>query len=184
MKKVERILAIRSALRYHRAMKRTGIILALLLMGSPALGHSITGTVTRVIDGDTICVNPRNPRLQSVKVRLAEIDAPEKNQAFGAESTKALSDMILGKEVVVEYSKRDRYRRIIGNIYLRKIWINQELVARGAAWHYKKYSSNPDLAKAETVAREDNLGLWGGTDASAPWVWRKVYTHGDRRYGQ
>ena len=133
-------------------------------MGSPALGHSITGIVARVIDGDTVSVSCRSCSScligKSHKVRLAEIDAPESKQPYGSEAKSALSDMILGKEVVVEYSKRDRYRRIIGNIYLGKIWINQELVARGAAWHYKKYSSNPHLAKAETVAREDNLGLW------------------------
>jgi len=91
----------------------TAIFLTALAMLCPRQGisHTFTGCVERVIDGDTIIVGTN-------RVRLAEIDAPEMKRPYGAEAKKALSDMILHRTVVVQWKRRGRYRRIIGQVYL------------------------------------------------------------------
>ena len=84
------------------------------------------------------------------------IDAPERRQAYGRKAKQALSSKVYRKQVEVTYSGKDRYGRIIGEIHLGERWINKELVAEGWAWHYKKYSSDKELAAAEVQARKKN----------------------------
>ncbi|HTH31900.1 MAG TPA: thermonuclease family protein, partial [Lacibacter sp.] len=55
----------------------------------------------------------------------------------------------------------------------QKLWINKELVAKGMAWHFVKYSSSKELAKAELLARKQKVGLWSLKNPVAPWDWRK-----------
>jgi endonuclease YncB( thermonuclease family) len=70
----------------------------------------------RVTDGDTIVV--LDSANAQHKIRLTGIDAPERKQAFGTKSKEHLSDSVAGKFVVVDYSKRDRYQRILGKVLL------------------------------------------------------------------
>jgi len=95
--------------------------------------HSFTGTVTRVIDGDTIIVGTN-------RVRLAEIDAPEMGTPEGPASKKALESFILHEQVTVTWTRRGRYRRIIGQVYLDREWINRWMVERGWASVFKRYA--------------------------------------------
>ncbi len=76
---------------------------------------------------------------QQHKIRLAGIDAPERKQAYGLASRKHLASIVAGKQVTVEYQKRDRYRRIVGKVLLDGIDACLEQVKAGFAWHYKKY---------------------------------------------
>lgn len=66
----------------------------------------LTGRVVGVADGDTITVLD-NTNTQ-YKIRSAGIDAPEKKQAFGNASKQSLSDLVYGKQVDVDWQKRDR----------------------------------------------------------------------------
>jgi micrococcal nuclease len=67
-----------------------------------------------VSDGDTVHVlNQSNTKH---KIRLGGIDAPEKKQAFGQKSKQNLSRLIASKNIEVEYTKRDQYKRIIGKL--------------------------------------------------------------------
>ena len=70
-----------------------------------ASAAALTTRVTRVIDGDTVVVLATDGIHH--KVRLAGIDAPERNQLYGRESTDYLQHRIGGGVVTVEYSKRD-----------------------------------------------------------------------------
>jgi len=90
--------------------------------------------------------------------------------------------MIQGKTVTVKYTKRDRYRRIIGTIYFRsqvsplspsEQSVNALLVASGYAWWYRKYSKDKTLGEMETQAQKNQIGLWEENDAVAPWRFRK-----------
>lgn len=65
--------------------------------------------------------------------------------------------------------KKDRYGRILGHIYLGDRWINKEMVADGWAWHFKRYSSDADLAQAEEKARVARIGLWADKEPLPPW---------------
>ena len=63
---------------------------ALALWADTWVGNktTITGTVVGVTDGDTITLLEDNHT--QVKVRLAQIDAPEKKQDFGQRSRQLL----------------------------------------------------------------------------------------------
>jgi micrococcal nuclease len=69
------------------------------------------GKVVGVLDGDTLTVLISGGQ---IKVRLAEIDAPEKQQPFGQRSKQSLSDLVYGKRVKVNQEDRDRYGRVVG----------------------------------------------------------------------
>jgi len=141
---------------------------ALCLFAGETKAACFTGTVTRVIDGDTIVVGTNI-------VRLAEIDAPEMKTPFGRKAKAALSGMISNKVVVVTWSKPGRYRRIIGQVYLTEKmdlpasvqssgWVNRWMIEQGWAWQFKRYSRSKMLAAAEQSARERLLGTWRRLD--------------------
>ena len=158
-------------------MKRLAeIILVVLAAAIPAAAGTFTGRVTRVIDGDTIVVGTN-------AVRLAEIDAPEMKTAHGPASRRALCDLILHRRVTVTWTRRGRYRRIIGQVYLDGEWINLAMVSQGWAWQFKRYSRSKKLEDAERVARLRATGLWtvasnarvtptGRSESSRPSPWR------------
>jgi len=89
----------------------------LICLSLPASADSLTGKVAKITDGDTLYVLDAN--YQQHKIRLAGIDAPERKQAYGLASRKHLASLVAGKQVTIEYQKRDRYGRILG-----KVWIN------------------------------------------------------------
>ncbi|MFB3088146.1 MAG: thermonuclease family protein, partial [Acidiferrobacterales bacterium] len=111
-----------------------GLLIGLSL-AAPA--DSLTGKVVKITDGDTLYVLDAN--YQEHKIRLAGIDAPERRQAYGLASRKHLASIVAGKQVTVEYQKRDRYGRIVGKVLLDGIDVCLEQVKTGFAWHYKKY---------------------------------------------
>jgi endonuclease YncB( thermonuclease family) len=126
--------------------------------------HCFTGTVVRVIDGDTIIVGTN-------RVRLAEIDAPEMKTPHGPASRRALCDLILHKRVTVTWTHRGRYGRIIGQVYLvsepvrrsnegEVVWTNLTMVAQGWARQFKRYSQSREIAEAEAKARKQGKGKW------------------------
>jgi micrococcal nuclease len=51
--------------------------------------------------------------------------------------------------------------------------VNEELLKRGMAWHYKNYNKDEKLAKLEEEARRKKVGLWVMESAVAPWEFRK-----------
>jgi len=130
------------------------------------------GKVIGVKDGDTFEV-----LYDSIpeRVRLAQIDCPEKSQAFGKNARQYASDLCFGRIVTVTSDgKRDRYGRIVGTITTQDgLNVNEQLVKAGLAWHYKHYSKSKTLDAIEEQARNKKLGLWADKDPIAPWEWRK-----------
>lgn len=86
-------------------------IFSLTIIFSASLcAAQIQGHVIRVLDGDTLeILQDKKP----VRVRLANIDAPEKKQPFGRWSATQLKDLVAGKPVTVQYAQTDRYGRIL-----------------------------------------------------------------------
>ena len=154
----------------------TFIQISLLACSSVEAG-TITGSVVRITDGDTLVVLDAN-KVQ-YKIRLTGIDAPEKKQAFGKKSKENLSNLVAGKYVVVEYDKLDRYKRVLGKILLSGKDMNLEQVSSGLAWHYKKYQGEQsqadriEYAEAELDARDAKRGLWQDPEPIPPWEYRK-----------
>ena len=87
----------------------TTLVLLLLVTGASA---DFQGRVVAIADGDTFTL--LTPGNQQVKIRLAEIDAPESGQPYGQKSKQALSDLVFGKNVVVRVQTTDRYGRTVG----------------------------------------------------------------------
>ena len=75
-----------------------------------------SGKVVGISDGDTFTL--LTPDKQQLKVRLSEIDAPEKARPFGPHSRQALSDLFFSKGVLVVQDDIDRYGRAVGQIYV------------------------------------------------------------------
>lgn len=128
--------------------------------------------VIGVKDGDTVVLLTSGKT--EITVRLSEIDAPERKQAFGTVSRTFLSDLIFGKEVKLEKSGTDRYGRTLGFIYMRNgTNVNVEMVENGMAWQYDKYSNSAVLKKAQASAKSRRIGLWRDPYPVAPWEFRR-----------
>ncbi len=67
-----------------------------------------------VTNGDTITV--LDAQREPHKVRLAGIDAAEKNQPCGQRAKESLLALLSGREVDVLWHKHDRYQRIVGKV--------------------------------------------------------------------
>lgn len=131
----------------------------------------IDGKVIKIADGDTFTMLFDNGF--EVRVRLNGIDSPEKKQAFSKRAKQALSDMIFSKNVRVYYSSKDRYGRVLGEVVVDSLNVNQEMVKQGMAWHFKRYSDDEILAQLEMEARKNRVGLWVDANAVAPWEFRR-----------
>jgi len=122
--------------------------------------------VIRVIDGDTIEVEIGDI---DYKVRLIGINAPEKGQPYADESTEALEDLVLFKEVRLEkdVSETDKYGRLLRYVYVtidgREIFVNEEMIGIGYA---QVMTISPDVKYADLFvdaqrnAKEVHRGLW------------------------
>ena len=89
----------------------------LVLLLPQYLYADIEGRVVAVTDGDTIKV--LDPDKVQHKIRLTGIDAPESKQPFGNASRKHLASMVAGKQVRIQYDKKDRYGRILGKVWVQ-----------------------------------------------------------------
>jgi endonuclease YncB( thermonuclease family) len=116
------------------------------------------------------------------------IDAPEKAQAFGDRSKTNLSRLVFNKDVRVEWSKRDRYQRIVGKVMVQSpdcptcpptLDAGLAQISIGMAWWYREYAreqSEEDRGRyehAEFEAKIRRVGLWGEKNRVPPWEWRK-----------
>lgn len=114
---------------------------------------------------------PDHP-FQQVKVRLAEIDAPESGQSFGQKSKEHLSKLCFKEQATVRASGTDRYGRLIARVECRGKDASMEQVRAGLAWAYVKYQTDPAFSVAEQQAREARIGMWAAPGQAAPWVFR------------
>jgi len=84
--------------------------------------------------------------------------------------------LIFAKTVTVESYGRDKYKRIIVDVFLPDgTNVNRELVAQGWCWHYEKYA--PDdliLGGLGAAAKVAKKGLWADPNPVPPWEYRKA----------
>ena len=149
------------------------LICAVLLCIS-GLAHSeeFTAKIIAVLDGDTVLVRRENGL---VKIRLAEIDAPEKAQTFGETSKRSLSGMVLGKQVKVISQAVDQYGRLVAHLSVDGLDVNAEQIRRGMAWEYSNFHSNQTLIALQNESRQASRGLWAQSNPTPPWEWRKQH---------
>ena len=149
----------------------------LLAFSFAVFAADLNGRVVGVSDGDTFTLLTSDKR--QIKIRLAEIDAPESAQPYGNKSKQKLSELIFGKDVRVIVPTTDRYGRTVGRPYVGELDVCKEMVHVGAAWVYKQYVVDKSLFDVENEAREAKRGLWGLSEAQRvqPWNWRRGLTN-------
>lgn len=169
-----------SALTSLSACDRVSSVVSQVGLGQDsASAFAFRARVVGVTDGDTITVLDE----QNVqhKIRLAEIDAPERGQPWGDRSKQALSALVFGKTVSVQQTDTDRYGRIVAHVFSDGRDVNREMVEQGAAWAYRQYLTDETLIATEARARQSRTGLWSMSDAQtvAPWEWRRGVRDGN-----
>lgn len=133
-------------------------------------GALIFCLVVAIADGDTLtCLTDDR---EQVKVRLAEIDAPERKQAFGTRSRQSLAELCHEKRAEIRVVDRDRYGRTVGRVSCAGVDANAEQVRRGLAWVYDRYARDKTLYRLQDEARGAGRGLWADKHPVAPWEWR------------
>jgi endonuclease YncB( thermonuclease family) len=160
------------------------LLISVLLIGA-AYADTLTGIVVGVSDGDTITV--LDAERQQHKIRLSGIDAPEKEQPFGQRSKENLSRLVFNKEVAVEWTKRDRYKRIVGKVMVqpsdcptcgKTLDAGHAQITVGLAWWYLKYAKEQSpqdrgsYESDEQEAKARRVGLWVDAEPIPPWEWR------------
>tara|TARA_Y100001934_G_scaffold269146_1_gene352211 strand:- start:285 stop:959 length:675 start_codon:yes stop_codon:yes gene_type:complete len=145
---------------------------SLLFLVTANASTTYVGKVVSITDGDTLKVLVENEQL---KIRLAEIDTPEKGQPFGDKSKQALANMVFGKQIKVTVVDVDHYGRLVGQVMTvdGNLDVNAALVVEGCAWVDRKYAKRPMLLELEENARRERRGLWADARPIPPWDWRR-----------
>lgn len=136
-----------------------------------AFSAEIACTVVGLTDGDTLTCLTQEKR--QIKIRIAEIDAPEKKQPFGTRSKQALFDLCFGKQAEVMPQTTDRYGRTVARVRCDGQDVSENQVVSGMAWVFDRYVKDRSLYPLQDEARAAQRGLWVDTGPVPPWEWRK-----------
>lgn len=154
-------------------MMRCLLCAVLLGLCSLVQAEQFDARVIVVMDGDTVMVLRDGKK---IKIRLANIDAPEKAQEFGTESRQALVGSVLKKQVHVNSNAVDNYGRMIAEISVDGRSVNEEQVQSGMAWEYSHFHSNKHYLALQSGAQQAHRGLWALADKPVqPEQWRKQH---------
>ena len=144
----------------------------LLFVLANACADEFEARVIMVMDGDTLLVLRDGAK---TKIRMANIDAPEKDQAFGMQSRQSLLEMVQKKQVHISSQAVDQYGRVVGLVSVDGRNVNEEQVRRGMAWEYSHYHSDRRYLALQSDAQQAQRGLWTQGKPLAPWQWRKTH---------
>ena len=140
--------------------------------------YTYHGKIIKIHDGDTMHIIDSDGRKH--KIRMAYIDAPEINQAYGTQSRDNLIDAALNKKAKVRVFESDRYQREVAQVSVGTIDLNLMQIRDGAAWHYESYAKKQqsktaytDYSAAQKQAKEKRKGLWKKDNPQAPWQFRR-----------
>ena len=132
------------------------------------------GWVRWVFDGDSLQVLVGD---RSVDVRIAQIDAPERDQPYGWSAALALIDLVRDREVRVQPADVDRYGRVVAHVFAADRDVGRELLTQGAVWCYARRPRSTGLCALERGARQAQRGLWGLAERERipPWEWPRQH---------
>lgn len=119
-------------------MRRVCLLLLMLAALQTVLAKDspVSCRVVAIADGDTLTCLTADKR--QIKTRLAQIDAPEKNQPFGQRAKQALSDWVYGKDVTLQPETTDCYGRTVATVLRAGQDVNLSMVKTGMAWVYTR----------------------------------------------
>lgn len=154
------------------------LVCSVIAHAEPVILHA---SFEGVGDGDTIYVRDTSAQA-SYRVRLAMIDAPEKDQEYGQESKASLTQLLRGAGMLeLDVYAKDQYGRLVAIVKdERGRNLNLQQVTQGAAWVYTQYASAPAYAgmlsefdNAERNAKIRRMGLWASPTPLEPWKFRR-----------
>lgn len=155
---------------------RLSLAVLLMLISVTARAEIISGQVIGIVDGDTLVfVDVKN---QQHMIRLAGIDAPEKEQNFGQRARTSLSAMSADQKATADCRKRGPNRHEICVVTVGGKDLGLEQVRAGMAWRYRQdiaqqtAQERANYQQAEFDAKIHRLGLWTGVNPTPPWDWR------------
>ncbi|WP_430434282.1 thermonuclease family protein [Methyloversatilis sp.] len=140
-------------------------------MASP-IDALLVALVVGVTDGDTLTA--LSEQREQIKIRIAEIDAPESRQPFGAASKRSLSDLCFKVRAEIRPQKTDRYGRTVARVTCRGEDASAHQVRTGMAWVFERYASDRSLFRLQDDAKAAGRGLWSERTPVPPWEWRKA----------
>jgi len=151
-------------------MKQLFLSLIFILYSIGIGSATIKGKVVKVTDGDSITILTEGNR--QVKIRLDGIDCPERGQDYGTKATDFTKELCAGKDVIIDSIGIDRYRRVLGIVWVDSVNVNEALLINGLAWRYK-YNKSEHYLSMEQEARGQKLNIWSMKNPVAPWDFRK-----------
>jgi len=150
------------------------LLTAALLMLAVTANAAPEFSVAYIYDGDTVKLAGSEG---DIKLRLADIDAPERNQDYGQKARRALIMLCKGSsiKVDVELTGKDKYNRHLGRLQCNGTDASLYMAEQGHAWFNAKYSDSTSIKNAAAMARKNKIGLWNADNPVPPWVWRHLH---------
>lgn len=156
------------------------IFFSIASIASTASSPMLSGTVTNIVDGDTVdirvsqCRSPWKGDAQLCRVRLACIDTPERGQnPFFKDASNRIEALIpVGTKISLRDTGATSYNRIVGEIFKSNQSINLRMVRDGKGAVFCKYldscrDTQTAYLNAESSARREGLGIW---NRQQPWT--------------
>jgi micrococcal nuclease len=134
---------------------------------------TLRGTVTYVVDGDTVDVRLTSGRTE--RVRLIGIDTPERGRCDAAKATGYARSLAQGRAAVLQgdgtQATRDRYGRLLAYVWVGGRDLGYRQLARGLAKVYvydRPFQRLPAYQEAERAGKTRGDGIWRGCGGTEP----------------
>ncbi len=160
------------------------IILSLVLASSAFSQNKLYGTVTQVLDGKTLVVEPQ----EGIKItlELQYIEIPESEQPLYSTVKDHLKKLVLNQTVMFEPMGMAS-EKTMGKVFLNGVDISQQMIRDGAAWHSISEKRNQDASESQMYesnqaqAKAEKRGVWSVEGLKPAWEFRAERAEKKRR---
>lgn len=153
---------------------RSSIFCLLLAVNFSAHAAELAPKITYFYDGDTVKIKDS---FREYKLRLTDIDAPERNQSYGKTARRALIQLCKNSSVQTYITGIDKYQRNLGKLTCDNQDVSIYMLKNGHAWFNRRYSMDYTLDVIEQESRLQKLGLWKQANPTPPWQWRQKHRY-------
>lgn len=152
----------------------TRLLIAALVLSANGVATAQTCTVSAVNDGESMRVNCPGEK-ESIRLRLAQIDAPALEQQHGKRARRFLRFICpVGMKVQVERHGQDQRKRTLATVTCNDINANVAMVMAGHAWACRRHSKAAALHEIQQQAQTNRMGLWRHPDPVPPWEFKAM----------